>query len=207
MKSGNLNFLEPLGPLPACNGTALPLLVTFTVQSNTQRYCMHFTHAKHLLSVCYVSVREIKHFKLYQFIAHKSVTISQFCASGKQICDRKLVNILQTFLSLKLTDVFGTAQVKFRPQSNFVNFSGVSYFKQETNFSMKQMTIIITQQFNIRRQRPSFFWVVGQRMLGPSCLQTSADSLSVPSSSGLPAVSHNYSLLAVCQNSEWRCYI
>jgi len=26
MKSGNLNFLEPSGPLQACNGNALPLL-------------------------------------------------------------------------------------------------------------------------------------------------------------------------------------
>ena len=26
-KSGNLNFLEPSGPLQACNGTALPLPV------------------------------------------------------------------------------------------------------------------------------------------------------------------------------------
>jgi hypothetical protein len=25
MKSGNLNFLEPSGPIQACNGTALPL--------------------------------------------------------------------------------------------------------------------------------------------------------------------------------------
>ena len=25
MKSGNLNFLEPSGPVQACNGTALPL--------------------------------------------------------------------------------------------------------------------------------------------------------------------------------------
>ena len=25
MKSGNFNFLEPSGPLQACNGTALPL--------------------------------------------------------------------------------------------------------------------------------------------------------------------------------------
>ena len=25
MKSENLNFLEPFGPLQACNGTALPL--------------------------------------------------------------------------------------------------------------------------------------------------------------------------------------
>ena len=27
MKSGNLNFLEPSGPLQACNGTALPLCI------------------------------------------------------------------------------------------------------------------------------------------------------------------------------------
>ena len=29
MKSGNLNFLEPSGPLQACNGTALPLPIKF----------------------------------------------------------------------------------------------------------------------------------------------------------------------------------
>jgi len=28
MKFGNLNFLEPSGPLQACNGTALPLPLT-----------------------------------------------------------------------------------------------------------------------------------------------------------------------------------
>ena len=27
MKSGNLNFLEPSGPLQACNGTALPFIM------------------------------------------------------------------------------------------------------------------------------------------------------------------------------------
>jgi hypothetical protein len=36
MKSGNLNFLEPSGPLQACNGTALPLLY-FTVHYITLR--------------------------------------------------------------------------------------------------------------------------------------------------------------------------
>jgi hypothetical protein len=29
MKSGNLKFLEPSGPLQACNGTALPLPLPF----------------------------------------------------------------------------------------------------------------------------------------------------------------------------------
>jgi hypothetical protein len=28
MKSGNLNFQEPSGPLEACSGTALPYLIT-----------------------------------------------------------------------------------------------------------------------------------------------------------------------------------
>ena len=31
MKSGNLNFLEPSGPLQACNGTSLPLHTVYTV--------------------------------------------------------------------------------------------------------------------------------------------------------------------------------
>jgi len=30
MKSGNLKFLEPSGPLQACNGTALPFLLVMT---------------------------------------------------------------------------------------------------------------------------------------------------------------------------------
>ena len=39
-KSVNLNFLEPCGPVQACNGTALPLLSIFTslksVMTNTE---------------------------------------------------------------------------------------------------------------------------------------------------------------------------
>jgi len=33
-KSGNINFLEPSGPVHACNGTALPLIFTHTVEHN-----------------------------------------------------------------------------------------------------------------------------------------------------------------------------
>ena len=36
-KSGNLNFLEPSGPLQACKGTALPLLV----EVSTRKYSLH----------------------------------------------------------------------------------------------------------------------------------------------------------------------
>jgi hypothetical protein len=35
MKSGNLNFLEPSGPLQACNGTALPLPLYDSENVNT----------------------------------------------------------------------------------------------------------------------------------------------------------------------------
>ena len=35
MKSGNLNFLEPSGPLQACDGTALPAFVPILSQTNT----------------------------------------------------------------------------------------------------------------------------------------------------------------------------
>jgi len=30
MKSGNINFLEPSGPVQACKGSALPLSLTYT---------------------------------------------------------------------------------------------------------------------------------------------------------------------------------
>ena len=35
MKSGSLNFLEPSGPIQACNGTALPFTTTTTTTTST----------------------------------------------------------------------------------------------------------------------------------------------------------------------------
>jgi len=35
MKSENFNFLEPSGPLQACNGTALPFYLYFRIQDNS----------------------------------------------------------------------------------------------------------------------------------------------------------------------------
>ena len=37
MKSGNLNFLEPSGPLQACNGTALTFFYIYRDESGTER--------------------------------------------------------------------------------------------------------------------------------------------------------------------------
>jgi hypothetical protein len=41
MKSGNLNFLEPSGPLQACNGIALPLPL------HGQNYCGTLVQFQH----------------------------------------------------------------------------------------------------------------------------------------------------------------
>jgi len=41
MKSGNLNFPEPSGPLQACNGTALPLLLRILLQINFALVIIH----------------------------------------------------------------------------------------------------------------------------------------------------------------------
>jgi len=57
MKSGNLNFLEPSGPLQACNGTAFPYLYTV----NTQQYITE------LIYCCVLTVYNI----LYKFFTTK----------------------------------------------------------------------------------------------------------------------------------------
>jgi hypothetical protein len=43
MKSGNLNFLEPSGPLQACNGTALPLLLPYYLAYTTMLVCYNWS--------------------------------------------------------------------------------------------------------------------------------------------------------------------
>ena len=46
IKSGNLNFLEPSGPLQACNGTALPVFIIheYTAQPPNVRMVVHRLH-------------------------------------------------------------------------------------------------------------------------------------------------------------------
>jgi len=39
MKSGNLNFLEPCGPLQACNGSSLPLPFTLGFENINNKVC------------------------------------------------------------------------------------------------------------------------------------------------------------------------
>ena len=49
MKSGNLNFLEPSGPLQACNGTALPLPLFLYLYLRCKVYFCLVTNYKSLL--------------------------------------------------------------------------------------------------------------------------------------------------------------
>jgi hypothetical protein len=44
MKSGNLNFLEPSGPLQACNGTALPLPIM--ILELFRLFCISWCHQR-----------------------------------------------------------------------------------------------------------------------------------------------------------------
>jgi hypothetical protein len=44
MKSGNLNFPEHSGPLQACNGTALPLPLHFTLEINERSLTLLFAN-------------------------------------------------------------------------------------------------------------------------------------------------------------------
>jgi len=48
MKSGNLNFLEPSGPLQACNGTAFTIeLIHMLVKKTTVTYQQIMNTASH----------------------------------------------------------------------------------------------------------------------------------------------------------------
>jgi hypothetical protein len=51
-RSGNLNFLEPSGPLQACNGTALPFKLLFIIcsEESALQYIKHLQLDKALLT-------------------------------------------------------------------------------------------------------------------------------------------------------------
>ena len=72
MKSGNFNFLEPSGPLQACNGTALSLPCSIKVRDNSRKSykkcnslprvgCQYFEHlfTKGIGNVMCVSIKKM----------------------------------------------------------------------------------------------------------------------------------------------------
>ena len=54
-KSGNLNFLEPSGPVQACNGTALPLPLHMCVCVCVCVYCLYIFGIWWICDILYLS--------------------------------------------------------------------------------------------------------------------------------------------------------
>ena len=67
MKSGNLNFLEPSGPLHACNGTDLPFFTS--IQESLDSSPSHISNSKFILRV------QINVWYYTQILPKKRVTI------------------------------------------------------------------------------------------------------------------------------------
>jgi len=61
MKSGNLNFLEPSGPLQACNGTALPSYKIYKTHEPQSAYALHILHNKHEYGLINNTMTLLKH--------------------------------------------------------------------------------------------------------------------------------------------------
>ena len=68
MKSGNLNFLEPSGPLHACNGTALSFYIHLT-KLFPRRFCIGRTFRRQLPQRRTVSVA--RQAKTYSFVGRQ----------------------------------------------------------------------------------------------------------------------------------------
>ena len=84
MKSGNLNFLEPSGPVLACNGTALPLPFIFTLLLHAFSFCANF--------VLYI----IRHFIFLSKILVSLVVIyliSSFWCTPNESCHALLTHV------------------------------------------------------------------------------------------------------------------
>jgi hypothetical protein len=74
MKSGNLNFLEPSGPLQACNGTALPFYVK---GGSISMYCIVQNFCSQILGIKWVWCYLWEQKKGFNFIIDKSaVTVA-----------------------------------------------------------------------------------------------------------------------------------
>ena len=92
MKSGNLNFLEPSGPLQACNGTALITVYNYTSDARTcerqQPYVVHRQQSS-LLILLISSHKEFTHELMYcSYIPYRSefivvTNMSRLCIQWK----------------------------------------------------------------------------------------------------------------------------
>ena len=65
MKSGNLNFLEPSGPLQACNGIALPFTTTTATTATKHGFLSKMAPRREVRSVQFRQGRAV--YLLYLF--------------------------------------------------------------------------------------------------------------------------------------------
>jgi hypothetical protein len=121
MKSGNLNFLEPSGPLQACNGTALPLLYQEQIQSRECFYWMLLY--KWMCPVCgrissQILVKIVSQFLSFYFIKLILEVVWRFpehlihCSLHQNICEvilfwSEVKWVTLKFLGTKVTCILG----------------------------------------------------------------------------------------------------
>jgi hypothetical protein len=74
MQSANLNFLEPSGPLQACNGTALPLYILKIKKYSSSKVYLHRLHCLVNFNVLLFIFRK----QLYQYSASVSPCVLNF---------------------------------------------------------------------------------------------------------------------------------
>ena len=93
MKSGKLNFLEPSGPLQACNGTG------FTISVDASLICDKIVTAQNLAFLSYWYRKK----RFADALLTGIVVVTQFAklAAGERLCRRCTLRKLQHFITFK----------------------------------------------------------------------------------------------------------
>jgi len=149
MKSGNLKFLEPSGPLQECNGTALPL--PFRTEKRTQ------------FLICAVHVRSVKYGSFWKFL---NVTVKSKVLERKHDLLKMLSNIrtnkllskpaTQTLRVLYLSNAHEIAQHKLKVA---VGLHTINFQMQNNSFmqnSYKSTLILKSKSSELKQARVPF---------------------------------------------------
>jgi len=149
MKSGNLNFVEPSGPLQACNGTALPF--SCKVPVILDRFQRNFNFDD----------RVSKYTQISNFIKIRSVAAELFRTDGRTDTTKLIFAFRNSANAPSKLSRYSTFIRKFEPpnphnvQKEFTKtalriFGLMQYFVTLVNASMRQ-------HFSIIRLRISYF--------------------------------------------------
>jgi hypothetical protein len=126
MKSGNLNFLEPSGPLQACHGTALPLPLPFIFitmhDSRNEEFIRN--HGKQLVSLSVASLTAV--LNCLNRLVQKSAGWKCDVAADKNIARLKLVTALE--FNKNYAEIFGPLQPDFRKNLPFRKVPRFCYY-------------------------------------------------------------------------------